>query len=127
MSPLAIAARMARACHTLHDGGAWLLLDGGVSLAPEGSIIPFMQFMFADSLNQFQHLRTLELACSKIPPPVVGTLLGLILHSLLGLGSLMLQDADAMLESTSAIVPSSSDIVHGRQVDPLPLLDAIAS
>ena len=126
ISLLPTAARMTRKCHTLHDGGARFLLDSSVPLGTEGSAISFVQFMSADPLHRFQHLRTLELACGKISPPAVDALLGLISHSWLALDSLTLQDADAMLESTSALVPSSSDIVRGRQVDALPLLSAIA-
>ena len=117
---------MTQTCHTPRDGGARFILDGGVPLVTEGSVISFVQFMSTDLLNRVQHLRSLELACGKISPPAVDALLGLISHSLLAFYSLTLQDADAMLESTSALVPSSSDIVRGRQVDALPLLSAIA-
>ncbi|PIL32880.1 hypothetical protein GSI_04998 [Ganoderma sinense ZZ0214-1] len=80
--------------------------------------------MCADPVNRFQHLRSLELTCGKIPPPAVDALLTLILHSSLALDSLTLQDADAMLKSTLTSAPSPSSVVHGGQLDQLPLIDA---
>ncbi|PIL32870.1 hypothetical protein GSI_04988 [Ganoderma sinense ZZ0214-1] len=123
-SPLPTAARMSQTCHTLRESGARFLLDRGVSLASGDSIISFVQFMCVDPDNRFEHLRSLELACGKIPPPAVDALLTLISHSSLAIDSLTLQDADAMLKSTLVTTPSPPGAIHGGQPDQLPLIDA---
>ena len=69
---------MTRTCHTLRDGGARFLLDGGVPLTSGDNIVSFVQFLYADAPNRFQSFRSLELTWGTILPYGVDVLLGLI-------------------------------------------------
>ncbi|TBU54081.1 hypothetical protein BD310DRAFT_104481 [Dichomitus squalens] len=99
MSPRQTAAEMTLTCRTLRDGGARFLLQGVVSVTRGPSVKSLLLFLYSDPQDRFKYLRSLEVATGSLPPKAVDALLGLLSHPLLSLDSLILREADKLLNS----------------------------
>ncbi|KAI0628402.1 hypothetical protein C8Q77DRAFT_1076757 [Trametes polyzona] len=110
---------MLRTCRTIYHGsrGPWLLFRGGVELRSDLDIISFARFLFADCPQRIRCLRSLSVSRGGFSGYAVEALAAILRHNALQLDSLIIHDAEDVLNSVNNSSPTNDSRLQGGECD----------